>query len=145
MEYIYQGASIECKGAEIISRKINFGALVQLPDIGVCRKYSCERNSESTIEKELVPKNPLYKTTSHLNLGDTIKADTIVLYIKKATQIKVSKIDNTHRHNAQQANSNVYTFAEITEMFPNIKIIKDQLQAFPPEQKLLKNITKQLE
>lgn len=143
MEYIYLGASIECNGAEIISRKINFGALINLPDIGLCRKYNCARNSESTIEKELSPKNPVYKETSHLDLGDKLKADSIVLYIKRATQIKVHKIDNTHRHNAQQANSDVYTFAEISEMFPNIKILKDPIQTFPPKRKLLKDIKKE--
>ena len=143
MEYIYHGASIECNGAEIVSRKINFGSLINFPDIGLCRKYSCERNSESTIEKELNPKNPLFKKTSHLDLGDKLKADSIILYIKKSPQIKVHKIDATGRHNAQQANSDVYTYGEITEIFPNIKIIRDPIQVLPPPKKLLKDIKKE--
>lgn len=140
MEYIYSGASIECNGAEIISRKINFGALISLPDVGLCRKYSCERNSESTIQKELDPKNPVYKKTSHLDFGDKLKAESIVLYINKTTNIRIQKIDKSHRHNSQKANSNVYTFAEISQTFPNIKTLKDPIQRFPPERKLLSEI-----
>jgi len=142
MEYIYQGASIECDGAEIIFRKITLGSLINLRDVGLCRKYSCERNSESTIEKELNPKNPVYSETSHLDSGDKLKAESIVVYVKKCTQIKIQKIDKSHRHNAQQANSDVYTYATISEMFPNIKILNDPIQTFPPPKVLLKNIKK---
>lgn len=138
MEYIYSGASIECNAAEIISRKVNFGSLIELKDIGRCRKYSCERNSESTILKELNPKNPLYKETSHLDHGDKLKGLCIVVYVKKITQIKVELINNTGRHKAQKAYSNDYTFAEITEIFPTIKKLKDPVQKFPSPRKLLK-------
>jgi hypothetical protein len=140
MEYIYLGASIECDGAEIISRKINFGPLIRLPDLGVCHKYSCEINSESTIEKELSPKNPLFKETSHLDLGDKLKADSLVLYIRKIAQLKVQKITNTQSHRAQKANSNDYTYGEITGLFPNLKIIKDPRQIPPPKRKLLRDL-----
>jgi len=142
MEYIYQGASIECDAAEIISRKINYGALISLPDIGICSKYSCERNSETTIQKELTPKNPIYRSQSHLELGDKLTAENIILYIRKSTKIKVEKIDNTHRHNAQAAYSKCFTYAEITMIFPNIKEIKDLRQIPPPPKKLLKELKK---
>jgi hypothetical protein len=142
MEYIYQGATIECDAAEIISRKINFGALISLPDIGVCSKYTCERNSETTIQKELNPKNPLYKEQSHLDCDDKLTAENIVVYIRKNSKIKVEKIDNTHRHNAQKANSKHYTFAEITMIFPNIKELKDIRQIPPTPKMLLKDIKK---
>ncbi|MCK9412118.1 MAG: hypothetical protein M0Q53_07435 [Prolixibacteraceae bacterium] len=140
MEYVYKGASIECDGAEIISRKINFGSLVNIPDLGNCRKYSCERNSETTIEKELTPKIPIRRGTSYLDLGDKLKADSIVVYIKRASNIKIHKIDKSHRHNAQLANTDVYTHAEITEIFPNMKILNNLIQTFPPPKKLLKEV-----
>lgn len=140
MKYIYHGASIECEGAEIVSRKINVGAIVDLPNVGVCRKYSCERNSETAVKKELYPKVPLYKNTSHLDLADELAAETIVVYVRKTSPLRIQKIDNTHRHNAQEANSNCYTFCEIAVIFPNITVLKDPRQQLPTPKKLLSEV-----
>jgi hypothetical protein len=142
MEYVYLGASIECDGAEIVSRKINFGTIVYLQDIGNCRKYECERNSESIIKKELTPKYPLYKKTSHLDLGDKIRADTITVYIKKISTLKIDPINKSGRHKAQLTYSKEYTFSEIIEVFPNQKILNDPRQVLPAPKKLLKEVKK---
>lgn len=142
MEFVYLGASIECDGAEIISRKINFGTVVNLQDVGMCRKYECNQNSESTIEKELSPKNPVYKNTSHLDLGDKLSADTITIYTKKITSLKIDLVNQSHRHKAQITNSKVYTFGQIDEVFPNQKILNDPRQKLPAPKKLLKEIKK---
>ncbi|MEP7169126.1 MAG: hypothetical protein ABI855_07110 [Bacteroidota bacterium] len=136
MKFVYQGASIECESAEIISRKILLSSFQEIPNVGRCKKYNCTRNSEATITKELNPKAPLYSETSHLNLGDMLEAENIVVFVNQANNLKVIKIDNTHRHNAQQANTNSFTYAEITMQFPNFTELKDPKQVKPAPQKL---------
>lgn len=140
MEYVYLGASIECDGAEIITRNVRFGSLVNLPDVGQCTKYKCDRNSESTITHELKPLNPLRKRQSHLNFGDCIKGDSIVIYHKKIARLKFEVIDKSGRHNARKTSTNNYTYAEITTTFIGIPQPKDPQQKLPPPKKLLKEV-----
>lgn len=136
MKYVYQGASIESDSANIVSRKILLSSFQNIPNVGNCKKYNCSRNSEATIVKELNPKLPLYKTTSHLDLNDMIEAENIVVFVNQTNQLKIGKIAKSGRHNAQEANTNGFTYAEITMQFPNFALLKDPKQIKPPPKKL---------
>jgi len=136
MKYVYQGASIECDSAEIVSRKILLSSFQEVLNVGRCKKYNCSRNSEARITAELNPKEPLYSETSHLDLNDKLEAENIIVFVNQSNQLKIEKIDNSHRHNAQQANTSGYTYAEITMQFPNFPELKDPRQVKPAPKKL---------
>ncbi len=136
MEYIFQGASIECADADIISRKILPAAIQNIPKIGICRRYTCQRNSEAFIIKNI--NEALYKDTSHINKGDSLKAENLAIFIKSTKTIEKEKCPYTGRHNVQYMSSKYYTYAEITQQFPNIPIITDSKQ-IPASPKKLKD------
>lgn len=139
MDCRYLGASIECDAAGISSRKITRESLVDLPNVGMCVKYSCEINSECAIEKELNPKFPIYRKTSHLDLGDKLKAESIVVYVKGVTPVKIAVERTTNSHRASTASSRTFTFSEVTGLFPNL-IISDPKQVPPAPRKLLSEL-----
>jgi len=142
MDCIYLGASIECDAAGIGSRKITRESLVELPNVGRCIKYSCEINSECKIEKELNPKHPICKNTSHLDLGDKLKAQSIVVYVKGVTSLKIEVERTTTSHRAGTASSRSFTFSEITCLFPNL-LVNDPKQVAPSPKKLLSELPSQ--
>jgi|GEM_PF-2663451 len=135
MEFVFQGASIECDSAEIISRDIKASSFVNLPEIGNCQKYNCKRNSEAKILEELEPKRALYKPGSHLDKDDTLKSEDIVIYINSLKSVKKEVIPFSHRHKAQKTITKCFTYAEISLQFPNIQALKDprQVPAIPDE------------
>lgn len=138
MDCLYLGASIECDAAGISSRKITRESIQDLPSIGQCVMYSCEINSECKINKELDPKVPICKTTSHLDLGDKLKSQSIVVYVKGAGNLKVKVERTTGQHRGQTANSTTFTFSQITGLFPNLRIT-DPKQV-PPRPKTLRQL-----
>jgi hypothetical protein len=128
MEYIIEGASLECLHAEVVSRDIKLSALVDVPEIGKCRKYNCKRNSKASILEELNPKKPIINLNSRLNIGDSIKAEEIVILLNNLRTLKIEVINLSGRHKAQKTETNCYTHAEITMQFPQIGEIKDENQ-----------------
>ena len=114
-KHTFLGASIECHGAEIISRKILYSSYIEILNIGKCKTYKCTLNSEATIHKELPhPKTPKYKETSCITEGDIIEGENITLFVNNDRNIKISVINHSGSHKAQQSNTNCYTYAVIT-------------------------------
>lgn len=120
MKIVNEGASIECLGAEIISRKFTRNSLILIPKVGKCMKYKCSLNSEAIILKELDPKEPKYNEASFLSINDMIEAENIVVYVNQIKNLKFTLINHSGRHKAQQSNTNTFTFAQITKQFPNL-------------------------
>jgi len=112
--------SIECTAANIVAKKIIPTALINEEGIGRCQKYKCSRDSYSTIKKELVPLEPIKEKTSKLKLGDRLEAENIYFLTKGFKKLKVTKIKKSGRHNSQEVNTSVYTYAEITKPFEHI-------------------------
>jgi hypothetical protein len=136
MGFVYYGASIECNSALVISRDIKATGLVNLPNVGRCRKYNCKRNSEASIKEESIPKEKIYYPTPHLDLNSQIKGEDIIFYTKTVKQIKKEVVNFTGRHKTQKTITNCFTLAEITLQFPNIKSISDPKQIAPEQKKL---------
>jgi hypothetical protein len=135
MSFVYEKASIECDGSEIISRKIIRGAAITIDNV-VYLQYKCQQNSVATIEKELDPKNPRLNPYSHLNLGDSVKGEDLAIRMQGLKPFKIKLVNLTHTHKAQSTNSNCYTHAALTKPFPNIASTQDPKQV-PPSPQIL--------
>ncbi len=122
MEYVFEGASIECNSALISTRKIIKTSILNIPAIGVCKKYKCSRNSDVTILKELNPKTALINKNSFLNIEDKIKAETIIVITTDKKDIILKKTPYTGRHKSQIGRTNNFTQGIISETFPNLNI-----------------------
>jgi len=133
MEYIYQDAEIECSVSDIISRNIITGSIISVPNVGICRKYTCKRNSEAFIIKELDPKEAKISDGSHLELNDSLKAENLTVFIKYSKTIDKEKCPYTGRHNVQYMTARYFTHAIITLQFINITKVLDikQVKANP--------------
>lgn len=120
-EYIEIGESIECEKALINARKFTNGALVYDDDIGRCIRYVCSRNGNAITQKELNPKVALKKETSHLDLGDSIRAERFYILVKGIRRLRINKVGGfTGRHSTGRMVTSSYTFAEISKPFQNI-------------------------
>lgn len=137
MEYVILDASIECNGAQITARKIVRQSILNIPNVGQCKKYKCSRNSEAKIIKELFPKEHIINERSALNLGDEIRADTITLFVNNIKDSTLEKAPNTGRHNSQHGSTECFTHAIITTPFPNLKKVNDIKQVLPEAKKQL--------
>lgn len=117
--------SIECSSARVIAKKIQPTSPLNHEVFGKCIKSLCTRDGEATILKELVPKLSLVSNPiSALNIGDMIKANSFYVLTKGYKPPRLSKVAFSGRHNAQEFNTNDYTFAEITKPFPGgLKVV----------------------
>jgi hypothetical protein len=131
MQFQYSNASIECEKAIIISRDIKTSGYVNIKHLGKCFKYNLKRNSEAKINKELTPKLPVYCPTSHLDLGVEIAGEDIMLLVASPKKLKFSVQNYTGTHKVQAGETECYSYAEITKMFPNMLQLKDPKQ-MPP-------------
>lgn len=133
MEYIYQGAEIECSVSDIISRNIIPGSIISIPNIGICRKYTCKRNSEAFIIKELYPKEAKISDGSHLELNDSLRSENLTIFINCSKTIDKEKCPYSGRHNVQYMPTKYFTHAIITLQFTNIPKVQDikQIKANP--------------
>lgn len=120
MKLVYHGDTIECNSSEIISRDIRVSSIIDVPEIGKCRKYNCKRNSEASIIEELDPKKAKYKTTSNLNLNDLLECEDLYFLMHTMKPLKIEIINKSGRHKAQKGVTKCFTYAEITQQFPNI-------------------------
>jgi hypothetical protein len=128
MEYVYNGAAIECSNADIISKKIEPGSIISVPNVGVCRKYTCTRNSEAFIIKELRDKKKKVNPKAHVDLNDSLRAENIVVFVKSTKTLSKEKCPYTGRHNTQYMSAPYFTQAEITRQFHNVKSLVDTKQ-----------------
>lgn len=130
MNYILNGASIECMDADLVSRKIVKSSIINIPGIGNCVKYICKRNSEAKILKAL-DKSFADKRENKLpriEVGDQISGEDIYLLVNKIRPLKIVVDNHTGRHKAQKSTTGCYTYAEISAQFHNINEIKDSRQ-----------------
>lgn len=120
MKYVHENCSIECEGADIVSRKIVRSSFMEIKSIGKCTTYKCKLNSEAVIRKELASRKPKYKTTSKVQAGDMLECEDLFLAVNTRKALKIALDNHTGRHKAQVARTDSYTFAEISKQIPNI-------------------------
>jgi len=136
MEFFYTNASIECANAQIITRKIVPSSFSNIKNVGRCSIYSCSRDSSAEIQKELDPKQPRNRALSHLDHGDMIKAKDIIVYVNDLKRLNCDVQHHSHTHKAHEATTKYYTFAQITQPFPNLLPLKNPKQIPPTPLKL---------
>ena len=120
MKLVHENCSIECEAANVISRKIIRCSFMEIKTVGKCTTYKCKRNCEAEITKELSPKAYKMKKTSALNIADSLECEDLFLAVHTLKTLRVTKDTHTGRHNAQFAQTNAYTFAEISRQIHNI-------------------------
>jgi len=120
MVLVEAGSSIECLSAEIHARKFIPKIVVNIPKIGRCYKYSCDRNSDAVIMQELNPKKALYNNNSALNIKDSIEGEGIFFLVNTIRRLFICVSPYTGRHKSQYTSTTDYTYAEITKPFPNL-------------------------
>jgi len=121
-DFYLSSESIECESALINSRKPTIGAIIEIDQIGRCRKYTCDLNSSAQIVKELFPK-PLHgtlKDTSKLDLDDKLVCEALFLFVQGIKNLKFSVINLSGRHKAQEATTKSFTYAEISKPFEHV-------------------------
>lgn len=115
----YNGESIECSGAEVISNKITYSAVLKLDNVGNCASFiGREPKSEAKIISELSPKKPICNPLSKVDLNDDLEGEHILIAIRVADSDKISI--KKHDGGGQKANTSAYTYAEITKQLPTI-------------------------
>lgn len=121
-EYYSKNDSLECHGANTISKKIVESCPLNHHIIGRCIKYVCTRDGICEITKESNPKiSKLENTLAKLNLGGTLKSNAFYVLVEGFRIKKISKINFSGQHNANTFLTNSeYTFAQITIPFPKI-------------------------
>lgn len=118
MELYGTNQSIECSAAYIIAKKIQISPLLNHPVFGKCIKSICTRDGEATIRRELNPKKSLINNSiSALNIGDKIVSNEFYVLVKGHRPPRLSKVRFSGAHNAQEFNTDDYTFAEIRKPF----------------------------
>lgn len=125
---VIAGSTIECASAELIAKRLSPSSVVDLKNVGLCKTYRGDRNSWATILKELDPKDSIHRAFALLNKGDKIQGESMVAYVKGASTIKREVIDHSGRHNAQRVITRTYTYAILTEPFPNLGTLSDPKQ-----------------
>jgi hypothetical protein len=90
------------------------------------KKYTCTKNAEAKIIQERKPKVYRRNPQSKLNLGDKLKAETIIILTNQLKLVKPEVITYTHRHKAMRAIYNEYTYAEIRYPFEHILKAKEK-------------------
>lgn len=121
MKFVQAGDQIECSKSEVISRRITPRALKKIPRIGKCWTYNCKRNSSAEIVKELDPKKTRYCENSHLDEGDILSSEDIVVTVENIRKIQAVKIGGqTATHSSQKMRTKDFTHAKITKPFMHI-------------------------
>jgi hypothetical protein len=131
MKLVYDGSSIECNSAEIISRNIYPSAYMEIKSIGKCMTFKCKQNSEAKILSELNPKSPIHNANSNLNLNDKLECQDLYLATNNRRQPKIKVINYSHTHKAQIFYTDKYTYAEISRQIPNIPELIPKLTFTP--------------
>ena len=127
---VYNGLSIECISAEIISRKIIFSSYKQIKNVGNCLMYKCSMNSEAKISKELNPKKALHNDNSYLNLNDKLEAENMSVYVNMKKRLVFGLINHSASHKAQTTTTSNYTYAVITRQIPCIPLLDPPIIMF---------------
>lgn len=123
MEYFKKGESIESNGSQVIAKFIDDEMPRKHPQLGLSVKYSCERDGEAIITRELNPKKAIVRNESALNKGDKIRASEFICIVQNPKSIKPKKLKGkkfSGRHNAQTFQTKDKTFAQIKKPFTHI-------------------------
>ena len=100
--------------------------------MGLCRAYVCKDNSDVTIVKELLPKNPWISRTAHLDHGDSVSTDGgIDLLVNSTKTLRTAVVPESGRHKAQNCTTKDFTQATIVVPFSNVKNLRDPAQQLP--------------
>ena len=111
-ELFAPNVSIECLSAEVITRKIASRTPTEIPGVGRCIKYNCNRDSSAEIKKELEPKLARHRPASSLNFGDLVKGRDIMFFYQGIRPLKPTVIGgHSGRHKAQALNTRSFTYA----------------------------------
>ncbi|AKK73662.1 hypothetical protein OK18_14570 [Chryseobacterium gallinarum] len=122
-KFVHNNFTIECDSAEVISRKIMPGVYVDFESIGKCLTYKCSRNSEATILKELDPKERKINEYSALDLNSKLECEKLFVAIERKKPYRITKVNHSHRHNAQTFTTDAFTYAKITQQLVNIPLL----------------------
>jgi hypothetical protein len=124
MKYVILNASIECKGADIVSRNIpNKPTWVNEPKLGLCKHYICTDKSQVTITKELKPKKAIIDDKSQLDLGDRISGNAILVVVAAKSDLEYEVHSKSGRHKAQFASTRHFTYAKIlTQLYASREV-----------------------
>lgn len=115
------GESIECLKCKLVTRKYSPSSVINDQTYGGrCFKYECDRNASAEILKELNPKNYKVRITSHLDLGDMLKAYSLIVYFQSKKRLKFDLVNKTGSHKAQEAICKGFTYAEIKQPLANV-------------------------
>jgi|SRR5690606_9429657 len=123
MKLVHNNHCIECRSAQIISRKIVPGSFLNLKSIGKVFTYKCSRNSEAIIRKELEPKVALYNKNSYLDLDTKLECDRLYFMVKAKRPYSQDLKNHTHRHKAQEILTDDFTYARIDVQLHNIPLL----------------------
>lgn len=119
-EFHNAGESIECGKCEIIAKKFVPSSPQIHSILGKVIKYECSRNSSAKILEELDPKEFKVYVGSHLNLNDTLKAETLYAYTTYLKRVKTEVVNYTGRHKANVACIYGFTLAQIRYPLENV-------------------------
>lgn len=120
MEFHLEGESIESEESEITTRNLVPEGFINHSILGQVFKCKGNRNSKAVITKELNPKEYKFKVKSHLENGDTLKAEGIYILSKMIRKPKKKLINESGRHKAQFYKFKKFTFAEIEIPLENV-------------------------
>lgn len=114
-------AALACASAEVHGRKIVPSTLISHGDVGVCIRYTCERDSLAKITKERNPKECAYNEKAHLNTGDQIRGKSVVVYVASRRLVRRSKASGySATHSNGYFETGEKTYAELTQEFQNL-------------------------
>ena len=119
MELVKSGDSIEAQYAKVYGKKIIPQGMISHKFLGRLRKYTVDRDGAASIVKELSPKQPIYKLTSRVDLGDKLKCLKFFILAKEVS-LKFDKVPFSGGHNTNYVDTKDFTFAEISYPFKHI-------------------------
>ena len=119
MELVNSGDSIEAQHAKVYGKKIVPQSMIMDKSLGRLRKYTVDRDGAASVEKELSPKRPIYKTSSRVDFGDKLKCLKFFILAKEIS-LRFQKTPFSGAHNTNYVDTKDYTFAEISYPFKHI-------------------------
>lgn len=114
-------AALACASAEVHGRKIVPSTLIRHDDVGLCIRYTCQRDSLVKITKERWPKVCAYNSKAHLDLGDQVRGKSVAVYVASKRVLRRSKVSGySGTHSNGYLETHAQTYAELTEAFENL-------------------------
>jgi len=114
--------SIECAQADLSFRRI---AIKRPPEkhpvLGLLYRFKLTINGKACINKELDPKKAIINANSHLNIGDEVQGNILLILTQKAlkkSDYDIERGSSTHR--IQVFLHRYFTFAKIENQYPTV-------------------------